>query len=85
MESLASVVPSGIPNMALADHSSGFVRVATMLSLLVRPSAMTAVTVALLPGAVVNRTSTSVRSKLAVLPVSNRWGEVVGGEVGGGY
>ena len=62
-----------MPNLALVDQSDGLVRVATMLSLLPRPSAMTAVTVALLPGAVENRTSTSVKSKLAVLPVSNRW------------
>ena len=73
MVSLESVVPDGMPNLGLVDHVDGFVRVATMLLLRPRPSAMTAVTVALLLGAVLNRTSTSVKSKLAVLPVSNRW------------
>ena len=73
MVSLESVVLDGMPNLALVDHVDGFVRVATMLLLLPRPSAMMAVTVAVLLGAVENRTSTSVKSKLAVLPVSNRW------------
>ena len=73
MVSLASVVPDGMPNLALEDQSVGLVRVATVVSLLPRPSVMMAVTVAVLLGGVENRTSTSVKSKLAVVPAVNAW------------
>ena len=65
-----SEVPLGTPNVLVALHVAGFVRVATMVSFDVRPVAMNAVTIAVLPGAVLNCTSTPV-SVLAFAPVLN--------------
>ena len=55
-----SEVPLGTPNVLVVLHVAGFVRVATMVSVDVRPVAMNAVTLTVLPGAGLNCTSTPV-------------------------
>ena len=50
----AKVVPDGMPNVLVALQASGLVRLTTMLSVAVWPSAMKAVTVAEAVGTVSN-------------------------------
>ena len=57
----ARVVPDGMPNVLVELQVSGLVRLATMLSVAVRPSAMKALTVAVAVGTVSNLTLTPVR------------------------